>query len=131
MYDRDIGALIAPKQAVAPQSASAVVNGGGIDRSNYLSATIAGLVGAASGSPTAVAVAFKLQHSPDNSTWTDVSGATVTANAASTEVDVDVDLSELDQYVRVVATPTLTGGTSPAVQVAAALILGGANELPV
>jgi hypothetical protein len=54
--------------------------------------------------------------------------AALTAN--NTEAEVNVDLSGLKRYVRVVTTVTFTAGTSPAIPVAAAVVLGGAESLP-
>ncbi len=88
--------------------------------------------GAASGSPTAQTVATKLQDSADGSTgWADVSGAAATdLTADDTEDEVDIDLSGAKRYVRVVATISFTGGTTPSIPVAATLVLAGKDELP-
>lgn len=136
---RNIGAFIAVATSVLPQAASAAVNGSSIDRVSHSmaqSCVLHTVLGADTGSPSAISVVSKIQHSPDNSTWTDYEpdGVTVAASAALTAIDTEnglaVDLTAADRYIRVVTTPTLTGGTSPTVQVAADVVLGGENTLP-
>lgn len=136
---RNIGALLAVVTSVLPQAATAAVNGASIDRVSHSmaqSCVLHTVLGADTGSPTAISVVSTLQHSPDNATWTtyEPDGVTAATSAALTAVDTEnslaVDLTAADRYIRVVTTPTLTGGTSPAVQVAADVILGGENTLP-
>ncbi len=116
-------------KGIAPQAASTAVNGNGIDRSGYNYAVVACETGATTGTPTSTSVAFKVQDSADNTTFADVSSATVTiADAAHGEVNVD--LRGLRQYIRVVATPTFVGGTSPTVQISASVVLGDAVVRP-
>ena len=82
--------------------------------------------------PTAQTVDAKLQESDDGATgWTDIAGAAIaTLTADETAGGVDVNLSGAKAFVRVVATVGFTAGTTPAIPVAASLILGGADELP-
>ena len=136
---RNIGGLIAVATSVAPQAASAAVNGGSIDRQAHSMAQSCVLhtaLGAAAGSPSAISVVSKIQHAPDNSTWTDYEpdGVNVATSAALTAADTEnslaVDLTAAYRYIRVVTTPTLTGGTSPTIEVVADVILGGENTLP-
>lgn len=137
---RNIGAFAALVTSVFPQAAGSAVNGTSIDRFAHnmpLSCVLHTVVGAEAGSPTAISVVSKLQHSPDDSTWADYDppgSSTVAESAALTAADTEnglaIDLSAADRYIRAVTTPTLTGGTSPTVEVVADLILGGEPLLP-
>jgi len=131
---KDIGAYIKPALSIAPVSTdgSADVNGSGVDRVGYYSGVVICSTGAASGSPSAQSVVFQLEESSDNSTFTAVSGATVTIIADDTLGELDVDLSARKRYLRVVCTDAtaLTGGTTPANFVTASIVLGGADNLP-
>ena len=130
----DIGSFIKPVEGILPQATdgAADVNGAAYDRLGFNSGVIAASVGASTGAPTAVSVVFKLQESDDGSTgWTDVADASVTIDAENTIGDVNLKLAGTKQYVRVVATAALTGGTSPTLQIGASLVLGGAEEKPV
>lgn len=132
---RNVGAFIAVVTSVLSQSANAAVNGASIDRQAHnmpLSCVLHNGVGAASGSPTGISVVSKLQHSPDNSTWTDYTppgsssvATTAALTAASTENSLAIELSSANRYIRAVTTPTLTGGTSPAIQLFTDIVLGG------
>lgn len=131
---KDIGAYIKPVLSIAPVSTdgSADVNGAGVDRVGYYSGVVVCSTGAASGSPSAQSIVFQLQESSDNSTFTAVSGATVTITADDTLGELDVDLSARKRYLRVVCTDAtaFTAGTSPANTVTASIVLGGADSLP-
>ena len=129
---KDIGAYIKAVAGIGPQNAAdgATVNGSGVDRQGLRSCVVAAHVGAVTGAPTATSIQFKLQKSDDNSTFTDVSGASTTITAADSSAELDLDISGLKRYVRVVAAVSFTGGTSPTADIAATLILGGADKLP-
>ena len=104
---------------------------------------------ATAGSPTAIKWNFAVQMSKDNSTWTSTalnpSDAAALTSAVTTNVPGDAsiqyfleaiapnaytDASGVVQdnykYIRVVATPTMTGGTSPTVNctLSAAIVSG-------
>src|ERR1700744_3243413 len=72
---RNIGSIVAPVTGVFPQNAAAgTINGASIDRSLHNmagSCVLHQVTGAESGTPTTASVQTKLQHSPDNSTWSD------------------------------------------------------------
>lgn len=81
-------------------------------------------IGAVTGSPSAVSVAFKIQESDDGSTgWTDCTDTKgdVTLDAAG-EVGV-VQALRSKRYVRVLPTAAFTGGTSPAADLAGYIVL--------
>ena len=89
---------------------TATFNATGIDVSGYKGGLIVTQqVGAVSGTnPT---LDGKLQSSPDNSAWTDISGATFTqVTAANAEEKIGIDVREGAKYLRYVGT---LGGTSP------------------
>lgn len=140
MLQRNIGAFIAAVTGVLPQAASAAVNGTAIDRFAHnlpLSCVLAHAVGADTGAPSGVSVVTKLQHSPDGSTWSDYTqpgdssvAETAALTAVNTQNSFNVDLSSADRWIRPVTTPTLTGGTSPTIEVCATVILGGEAQAP-
>jgi hypothetical protein len=80
-------------------------------------------------------VQTKLQDSPDNSTWNDYKAGTTTVQetaaltAASSENTAAIDLGGANRFIRAVTIVSFTGGTSPAILVAADIILGGEREL--
>jgi hypothetical protein len=134
----NIGSYVVPVTSVFPESAAAgTINGSSIDRSVHNmpnSCVLHQVVGAESGAPSAASVQTKLQHSPDNSTWSDYTiGTTVqetaALTAANTENTAAIDLGGAYRFIRAVAIVSFTGGTSPAILVAADIILGGEREL--
>jgi hypothetical protein len=135
----NIGALLATVTSVEPQSsAAATINGAAIDRQAHsmpLSCVLHTAVGALGGTPTTASVQSTLQHSPDNSTWTNflydgVNTAQAPAlTAANTENSLSVDLWLANRYIRVVTVVGFTGGTSPTALVNADVILGGEQTL--
>ena len=89
---------------------TSTVTGTGVDVSGYTGPLmIVQDVGTVSGtSPT---LAGKLQDSPDDSTYTDISGATFTSVTASNSTQtIQVNADSVAKYIRYVGT---IGGTSP------------------
>jgi len=117
------------KQVVAPQAiASGSVNGSSVDCSGYetllVDIEIGAIVDAANKSLT-----VKLQDSANNSDWADITGATTGAILAAGDGEpylMDVNLSEVERYVRAVA----TAGSADGGLVAVAFILGKGRHLP-
>ena len=135
MRDRNIGAYIKPADSVRPQPAAASVNGQAVDRSGYLSAQLLAYVGATTGTPTSFTVDVKLQDSATSGgTYADLTPAADYAVAQIVAVNLlkwkNVDLSKARPFIRAVATIAFVGGTSPTIQVACPIILGGADTLP-
>ena len=125
---------VKPEISVRAQSASTSVNGSSVDTQGYNNAFVQCDVGAASGSPTAQSVTYKVQESSDNSTFTDISGAVtsaITANNKSAQINLIGLGLNIARYIRVVATISFTGGTTPAIPVASSVLLGRAFEEPV
>ena len=134
----NVGSYVVPVTSVFPESASAgTINGASIDRTLHNlpnSCVLHQVVGAESGAPTTTSVQTTLQHSPDNSTWSNYQiGSTVQQTAALTAANSEdtaaIDLGGAYRFIRAVTAVAFTGGTSPAVLVAADIILGGEREL--
>jgi hypothetical protein len=131
--------------SIIPQSVSgsSAVDGVSVDTSGYDNAKLHCYAAQATGSPSAASLAVTLQESLDGSTnWTNalddtgvVIGFTLSGLAAAGAVNAArVEGLNLNRkrYLRVVVTPTFTGGSSPAVLAYAELIFGGgAQQLPV
>ena len=122
--------------AIQSLTGSSAVNGDSIDTGLVFDADSAMIhvrTEIASGSPTAASVAWALQESSDNSTWTAANdntgtaiGATLNTKTVANESYVRVEGIMLNngaasgaqggrkRYLRIVLTPTYTGGTSPA-----------------
>ena len=135
---RNIGSIVVPVTSVFPQNAAAgTIDGASIDRTLHNmagSCVLHQVVGADSGSPTTLSVQTKLQHSPDNSTWSDFQiNSTVQETAALTAVNSEntaaIDLTGANRFIRAVQIVSFTGGTSPEALVAAGIVLGGEREL--
>lgn len=135
---RNIGSLVVPVTSVFPESAAAgTINGTSIDRTLHNlagSCVLHQVVGAETGAPTATSVQTTLQHSPDNATWSNYQiGTAVQQTAALTGANSEntaaIDLTGAYRFIRAVTTVAFTGGTSPAILVAADIILGGEREL--
>ena len=135
----DVGSFVVPVTSVFPESAAAgAVNGTSIDRALHnmpQSCVLHQVVGAESGAPTTASVQTKLQDSPDNSTWSDYKAGTANVQqtaaltAANSENTAAIDLTAANRFIRAVSAVAFTGGTSPAILLAADIILGGEREL--
>lgn len=135
----NIGSYVVPVTGVFPQNAAAgTINGASIDRQAHNlpnSCVLHQVVGAETGAPTTASVQTTLQHSPDNSTWSNFEiGTTVQQTAAlaaaNSENTAAIDLGGAYRFIRPVTVVAFTGGTSPEIQVAAGVVLGGERELP-
>jgi hypothetical protein len=133
---KNSGASFKALKAIPPQDAAAGAISGnsdaGHDRTGFGSCQLHVAVGAASGTPDSFSVAGKLQESDSESTgYTDISGAAITSITADNgEARVNVDLSGCKKYIRAVVTPAFVNGTSPKVEVAATIVLGGPDTVP-
>ena len=131
---RNIGARINVQTGIDPANASAgTTNGAAIDRRGFLSCVLHHAAGAATGAPSAQTADAKLQDSADGSGgWADLSGAAaVQLTADDAEDELDIDLSAAKEFIRVVSVVGFTDGTSPAIPVAATVVLGGSDTEPV
>lgn len=135
MHQRDLASQIRTVASLAPVAGTgSAQNGAGIDRLGFLSAV--GVVPwSTSGGVTGGSILAKFQHSDaQGSGFTDFgTPVTVTIPAgpnASGVAEVPVNLSAAKRYIRLVVDSDPTGGT-PASIVAGAIVLGGADSLPV
>lgn len=130
--------------SIDPQSDSTTavaVNGNSVNTTGADNAALYARGAAASGSPTGFSIAFKVQESATGTSgWTDaldntgtVIGFTLDVHSAAAENVARIEGLNLNrkQYLRAVATPTITGGSSPAAVFFAAIILGNDQQLPV
>jgi len=125
---------------------SSAVNGLSVDTQGYDNAKIHCYAVTTTSNPSVATVAVKLQESTDGTgsgagAWTDaldntgtVIGFTLNAQAADAVNAARVEGLNLNRkrFLRVVATPAFTGGTSPAILANAEIVFGGdAQQLPI
>lgn len=137
---KDISTEVKTLTAILPQVASGesvAINGFPIDRLGYEGAVVGCLIGNTSGDPTKFGVTFKMQHNSGEEDWADVAGYTYTVSGESTvnqarlSGEINVNLKGFARNVRVVVTPTFTGGSSPSIEIGAVIVLGEAQVQPV
>jgi hypothetical protein len=130
----DIGSQIKSDVSAFNGAATGAVTGAAIQRVgqgfNYASGQLVVGTGAATGSPTGISVAGKVQDSADGSTnWNDVSGTAISPVIVENgQAKVNVILRGCQAFIRCVITPTFTGGSSPAIPVVGCLVIGGNSE---
>jgi hypothetical protein len=129
--------------SIIPQSltGSSAVDGVSVDTEGYDNAKLHVYAAEASGSPSAASVVVTLQESADNSTWTnalDNTGTVIGFTLSGLQAAAAVSAARIEglnlnrkRYLRVVVTPSFTGGTSPAVLAYGEIVFGGAQQLPV
>jgi hypothetical protein len=126
VYD-EVKSVVSLVPAVRTSSA----NGTGISVLPYNSAKLVVQAGATDFTSTDETYDIKVQESSDNSTFTDVSGATGAITAANQTVQIRLDglnRGSAKQYLRAVIT---IGGTSPSCACSAVFELGRAISNPV
>lgn len=129
-YVQDLASHLLAGNSIEPGkslSGTTVVNGVAVDTRGMLG-PISGIVagGDANGSPTALSVTVKLQESDDGSSnWADIAHQREAVLEAARGVAVG-QAHHTKRYVRAVATPALTGGTSPSIPIGA--LVGGSKE---
>lgn len=113
-----------------PATRTADANGSAVDALNYNSAKAVIVAGDIDLASTDETYAFKVQHSADNSTWADISGATgsITADNTSLEIAINGIGTSVDRYLRVVLD---VGGTTPSIPCSAVFELGRAYSNPI
>lgn len=140
---RNIGGDVTAKAALRPVASAAAASfslvGVVINRAQFQSLLLKVTSGAKTGAPTTLSVKAKLQESDaSGGTYTDV--AVGPANAAVAIADItdnnqerwlEIDMSGLKEFVRVVFEVAFSGGTSPTIFIAAEAILGGSPVRPV
>ena len=110
MKPSDINSALTQTSVSAIAARTSTVTATGIDISGYKGGLVVQqLVGTVSG--TTPTLDGKLQSSPDNSTWTDISGATFTQVTASDSFQkIGVRVGAAAKYLRYVGT---IAGTTP------------------
>ncbi len=112
--------------ALATESDNSNSAGGAGANFDYRSGMLIIGVDAPSGSPTSFSVSAKLQTSPTGTgNWTDVPGAAITPLTAAGSASTKFNLEGTSGWIRTCVVPSFTGGTSPAIDIAAAIVLGG------
>jgi len=98
-------------QLIPAQNATSTVTGTGVDVHSYTGTVQVVLASSVFGGTTPTCN-VKLQDSPDNSAWSDISGATFTEVTDASDLTEMIALKVNDQakYIRAVAT---LAGTSP------------------
>lgn len=117
--------------SLVPAVRTSSANGTGIDILAYNSAKLVFQAGATDFTSTDETYAIKVQESADNSTFTDISGATGSVTAANDTVQIRLDglnRGSAKRYIRAVIT---IGGTSPSCACSAVFELGRAVAEPV
>ena len=116
---------------------------GAIDRKGFLSAILAAKVSTITGDPTAAKLTVAVTHcdTVDGSYEAVVDARMfpngkefdidMTADTPALDINIPIDLLACKQYVKITATVTFTGGTTPSSTNAYALVLGDAAEYPV
>lgn len=126
--------------AFAPQavSGSSDVNGATIDKralSYGNREAIADIfAGALVSNPSVISLTCRWQDSANGSAWTDITDTTIAdapivISAANTRNQMGIRLESTRQYVRLVCLPAFTGGTSPALNLAASLLLAAPERV--
>ena len=138
----DIGSQISASSQILAIAATAAVNGAAVatesDWTNnnsagqnfrFLSGVLLLGVLSPSGAPSYFSVAGKLQTSSNGVTgWQDLPNAAIQPITAPGQASVNVMLGASLGFVRAVVTPSFVGGTSPAIPIAATIILSGNNS---
>lgn len=116
--------------SLVPATRTSDTNGTGVDTKGYRDGMLLIEAGDIDLASTDETYAFKVQESDDNSTFTDVTGATTTVTADNQSKLIR--LSELNvtrkRYLRAVLD---VGGTTPSIPCSATFLLGGAYAGPV
>ena len=129
----DAGVLVAPRSGTAPAAVAAGTrNSAAVDRLGFDSCVLAAQTGAASGTPTTLTLAAKLQESADGATgWADIADAAIEPlTAANGIARVNVRLPAAKRYLRVVETVGFTGGSGPTIGASSTIVLCGPDEIP-
>lgn len=127
---RDVYNGVKSEVSLVPATRTTDANGTGIDALGYESAKLVIAAGDIDLASTDETYAFKVQHSDDNSAWSDISGATttVTADNQLKEIQILGIGTSVKRYLRAVLD---VGGTTPSIPCSAVFELGRAQRKPV
>lgn len=121
--------LVVNDVGIGPAAVTSTATGTSVDALDYDELLAFIRFGAITG--TSVVGTLKLQDSPDNSTWTDVTGAGFTAVSETSDNTFQfarVNAQGLNRYVRLVLT---VAGTNPSITCYGGIILGSPRSKPV
>jgi len=131
------------KNVLAINPVAAVYNsslsGNAIDRLGFLSAVASFAIGSVSAAVSSLQISVYVQHGA-SSTLSDaayVTGAITTVSAATCIlggnqlVEIDVDLTELNRYIRMYAVHSIAGNDTATVPVSGVIQLGQSRSKPV
>jgi hypothetical protein len=109
--DINVGDTTSVEEILPGVRVTATGNGTGVDVKDYVGKAKVVLISSAGGGSTPT-LDVKLQDSPDNSAWTDISGAAFTqvTDAADSTEAISLDLNNANRYIRAVKT---VAGSSP------------------
>lgn len=112
--------------------AATTTEGTGVDRLGFGSVVIDVEAGAAEGTPDSFTLDISLEHSDSSgSGYEALTGSAVTQiTAASSRKRKSVSLKAAKRYIRVKPALAFVGGTTPKLNTAVVLVLGGAVESP-
>ncbi len=136
-----IGDEIKNVLAINPVAAAydATLTGNTIDRLGYLSAVASFAIGSISAAISSLQISLCIQHGA-SSTLSDAAyatGAITTISAATCAlggnqlVEIDVDLTSLNRYIRMYAVNSVAGNDAATVPVSGVIQLGQARSKPV
>ena len=135
-FKKDIGSQLTfavGNVALAVASATTAA-GTGIDTQGYGSAVVHVNAGLTTGLPTTASITVRLQHSTNNSTWANITGAALSAvtptSAVTAAGKLDYTFNATNRYIRTAAVSALAGGTTPTIPYAVSVVLGGSDTLP-
>lgn len=116
--------------SLVPAVRTADANGAGVDTKGYNSAKAVIVAGDIDLTNTDETYAFHVEESSDNSTFTDVAGATGTVTADNDVVQIRIDGlgTSRQRYLRIVLD---VDGTTPSIPCSAVFELGNAYTNPV
>ncbi|MCK5237501.1 MAG: hypothetical protein KAR06_11010 [Deltaproteobacteria bacterium] len=134
---RDTGGDVKTITGFMPQNdtGGSNVDGAIVDRKGFLSMVATLLFGATTGAPSNIVTVFTLEHGDaanlsDKADVQILATTTVPTAAGGDTVEAAIDLRPLKRYVRIKETTTFTAGTTPAIDLAAAITLGEASVVP-
>lgn len=144
--DTNVGEQLAVVSSVVPQAlGTAAAAGAAVDRYAHGGAQSCVLhlaTGATTGTPTSFTSQATLQHSNDSGVsdpWTNyqvslqglaaATQQTGSVTTTNTDASANIPLTGAKRYIRASVANTFSGGSSPTLQVAADIILGGEQEL--
>ena len=117
--DQNLGSHLQPIDLIPMASITATGNGTGVDVSQFVG-SIAVSLAAKNTAGTSPTLDVKLQESDDDSTYTDITGATFTQVTATDSFQkIGVDVRQTRGYLRYVGT---IGGTTPSFTMGVSLL---------